>query len=88
MTEVVLTIGMIGVGFCFWMLFCNERTYRQRGEMLESMKPGSREFSDYMAIFHTVTYHEHMWALVKLQNPYALYTVPYHVIAMREEAFR
>lgn len=86
MSEAILSAALIGIGATIWFLFCNERTYRQRHEMIQSMNPGSKEFWDQMAIFDTVTYKEHLWALVKFQNPYSLYTVPYHVVAMREEA--
>ena len=86
MIELLLIVLGSLLATCFWFLLCNERTYKQRSEILCSIQPGSGDFWDQMEVFTAVSYKQHLWALAMFSDPYALYKTPYHVVAMREDA--
>lgn len=55
-----------------WILWCNHRTFKDRMRLVKIVyaKENYREASQY---YEEINYYEHLIALVKFQNPWALY---------------
>jgi hypothetical protein len=72
-TTLLLAVFGTAALFCLWMLICNERTYRQRGKILDAIPVGDPRFWELSKAFDKVRYHDHMWGLALLQDPLDLY---------------
>lgn len=58
------------------VLYANERTFRQRRKMMNTMRDRSRgtiRFWNLMEDYASVTYHQHMWRVVFLRDPFTAY---------------
>lgn len=82
----LLGVSAIMMAGSIWFHICNCRTFKQRQELIDATLPGTPGFWDRMAIFDSVSYIAHLWALFFFRNPYALYKTPYHIVAMRDDA--
>lgn len=65
---------VIGAPFLvsFWGLFCTDKAYRQRQELIEAIFTDANYAPD-LARFSRVPFEKHMWALFFFRNPYDLY---------------
>lgn len=72
---IVLTLWTIFMGVMGWAFFCNNRTYKQRGELLDAMRLlfGSNEYWSYSDMYSTVSYDNHFYCLLLLGDWKALY---------------
>ena len=71
MFELFFVFSLFMVYASVWMLICNQKTFKQRQELLPD--PGDPEFWEKMAVFKQVSYHRHMWELLMFRDPYRLY---------------
>lgn len=71
----IIFFAILAIVFVYtsWMGICSNITFRQRMEMLDSVKPGNSMAIEILNEISRVTYHQHMYALMKLQDPMKLY---------------
>lgn len=69
----LIGFSVFGAIVCFWGMWCNERTYRQRMAMLRAVPIESPLWDRYRDEFDAVTYNEHFWALFWFRDPALLY---------------
>lgn len=65
--AVICTVGLI------WSLVCNNRTCKQRIEIINWVYDGTGNWREREQEFNRVTYDQHMWALITFRNPQNLY---------------
>ena len=77
MFEIVFVLALaictVAGAICVWALLCNDKTYRQRQQRLNRIKPGDPDFSEKIKQFDRVTYNKHMKTLMLFGNPNDLY---------------
>lgn len=62
------TFGMFfGPG---WLLYCNNRTYKDRVAVLHASSP---TMIGFLAAFHSVSYERHMWLRATFRDPWQAY---------------
>lgn len=71
----VLALCALGMVFCIWALVCNNRTYKQRSELLNSMSKDIDQFWYQMSIYQSVSYDKHFWTLMRFGNAKRLYKI-------------
>ena len=57
---------------CFWVLYCNDKTLKQRQGLLY-LDIDKNDRSKALDMHSTVSYEEHLSCLTQMRNPYKLY---------------
>ena len=70
---VIIIISGLGLGllFCFWFLYCNNKTYNQRIQLIENWSKG--DFVVLNKEYEAIDYDTHLKALLMFRNPINLY---------------
>lgn len=76
MEWIIISVGPISViaivGFCMWGNKCNDRTNKERRELIDAIYKVPN-WPDMKRMLDDVSYNEHMWQLVTFRNPWELY---------------
>lgn len=72
MIELLPVIPSLVIIFAAWMLICNSRTHSQRRKISRWVFK-QPDWGKQLAIYNSVDYDSHMWALFLFRDPKLLY---------------
>jgi hypothetical protein len=71
-TSIALAILVAAMWACVWAYICNERTFRQRKRLIETVF-AAPNWQQLKTALDSVTYRQHMWRLMAFGDPLPMY---------------
>ena len=70
----VMLVSALGLAFCFWGLYCTQKTGNDRSDLIALAKTHPRmTFQGALEKYDTVSFAQHMWARILLRDWRKLY---------------
>lgn len=68
----VLIIAGASLIFLAWSTFCNNKTSKHRQQLVNWVF-AHNNYKELISYYKEVSYEQHLWAMIKFQNPFKLY---------------